>query len=68
MIGTVSQGRFRKLEAECMARQIAIEYICESISEWIDHVEKHESRRGFGSHQIWHGIRVALNSDGVIGR
>ena len=31
IIGTVSQGRFRLLEAECMARKIALEYLCESI-------------------------------------
>ena len=67
IIGTVSQGRFRLLEAECMARKIALEYLCESIPEWIAHVELHESSRGFGSHQFWHGLRIALNSDGVIG-
>ncbi len=64
---TVNQGSFRLLEAECQARQIAMEYLCDSIPEWITHVEKHEVKRGFGSHQFWNGIRVALESDGIIG-
>ncbi len=67
LIGTVNQGRFRLLEAECQARQIATEYLCDSIPEWIAYVEKHEVKRGFGSHQFWNGIRVALESDGIIG-
>ena len=67
LIGTINQGRFRLLEAECQARQIATEYLCDSIPEWITHVEKHEVTRGFGSHQFWNGVRVALNSDGIIG-
>ncbi len=29
-------------------------------------MKKHGNRRGFGSHQFWHDLRVALNSDGVI--
>jgi ribonuclease HI len=66
-IGTVNQGRFRLLEAECQARRIATEHLCESIPGWIAHVEKHEVKRGFGSHQFWNGIRVALDSDGIIG-
>jgi hypothetical protein len=32
-----------------------------------DHVEKHESQWPFGSRQFWHGIRVALDADGIIG-
>jgi hypothetical protein len=32
--------------------QIPIEYLCDSIPEGIEYVEKHESRRGFGSHQF----------------
>jgi hypothetical protein len=64
---TGNQGRFRVLEAECLVRQFAIEYFCESTPEWIAHVEKHEGRRGFSSHQFWHGLRVAMNSDVVIG-
>ena len=66
-IGTVNQGRFRFLEAECQARGIATEHLCDSIPGWIAHVEKHEVKRGFGSHQFWHGLRVALDSDGIIG-
>ncbi len=30
-------------------------------------MEKHESQRPFGSRQFWHGIRVALDADGIIG-
>jgi hypothetical protein len=48
LIGTV-----RLLEAECQARGIATEYLCDSIPTWIAHVEKHELKRGFGSHQFW---------------
>ena len=65
LIGIVNQGRFRLLEAECQARGIATEHLCDSIPGWIAHVEKHE--RGFVSHQFWHGLRVALVSDGIIG-
>jgi ribonuclease HI len=67
LIGTVNQCRFRLLEAECQARGIATEYLCDSIPTWIAHVEKHELKRGFGSHQFWHGLRVALDSDGILG-
>jgi hypothetical protein len=67
LIGIVNQGRFRLLEAEFQAREISTEYLCDSISTWIAHVEKHESKRGFGSHQFWHRLRVATDSDGIIG-
>jgi ribonuclease HI len=67
LIGTVTQGRFRLLAAEYQARGIATEYLCDSIPGWIAHVEKHEVTRGFGSHQFWHGLRVALEADGIIG-
>ncbi len=52
------EGRLlgRLLEAECVARQMPIEYLCDSVPEGIAHVEKHESKRGFGSHQFWHGL------------
>ncbi len=65
----VTQGRFRLLEAEYQALGIATEYLCDSIPEWIAHVEKHELTRGFGSAQFWHGLslRVALDSEGIIG-
>ncbi len=33
----------------------------------VTHVEKHESQRPFGSSQFWHGIRVVLDADGIIG-
>jgi hypothetical protein len=48
---------------------LLLEYLCKSIPEWIAHMEMHESRRGFGSHQlrVWQGLKVALNSDRVIG-
>ncbi len=36
--------------------------------ERIAHVEKHEGGRGFGSHQFWHGLRMALDLDGIITR
>jgi hypothetical protein len=67
LIGTVTQGRFLLLEAEYQAQGIAMEYQCYSIPGWIKHVEKHEVARGFGSHQFWHGLRVALEADGFIG-
>jgi hypothetical protein len=67
LIGTVNQCRFLLLEAECQARGIETEYLCDSISTWIALVEKHKLKRGFGSHQFWHGLRVALGSDGIIG-
>jgi hypothetical protein len=60
LIGTVNQCRFRLLEAECHARGITTQYLCDSIQTWIAHVEKHELKTGFGSHQFWHGLRVAL--------
>jgi hypothetical protein len=31
------------------------------------HVKKHESQLPSGSRQFWHGIRVALDADGIIG-
>ena len=64
---TVAQGRYRLLEAECLSKRVPIEYLCESILEMAAHVEKYESQRPFGSRQFWHGIRVALNADGIIG-
>ncbi|MFM9151927.1 MAG: hypothetical protein ACKOPU_06645, partial [Candidatus Planktophila sp.] len=67
LMGTISQSRYRLLEAECLSRRIPIEYLCDSIPEEIAYVEKHESKRGFGSHQFWHGLRVALDSDGIVG-
>jgi hypothetical protein len=67
LIGIVTQGRFLLLEAEYQARGIATEYLCDSIPGWIAHVEKHEVTRGFGSHQFWLGLRVALEADGIIG-
>ena len=64
-MGVINQCCYRLLEAECVIiRQIPIEYLCESIPEGS---AKHESKRGFGSHQFWHGLKVALDSDGIIG-
>ncbi len=47
LAGLISQGRFRVrlLEAECISRWIPIEYLCESIPEWIAHVENVEYKR-----------------------
>jgi ribonuclease HI len=67
LMGIISQRRYRLLEAECVTRQIPIEYLCDYIPEGIAYVEKHESKRGFGSHQFWHGLKIALDSDGIIG-
>jgi hypothetical protein len=39
LAGLISQGWFRLLEAECISQRILIEYLCESIPEWIAHVE-----------------------------
>ena len=66
-MGIISQRRYRLLEAECVTRQIPVEYLCDYILEGIAYVEKHESKRGFGSHQFWHGLKIALDSDGIIG-
>jgi hypothetical protein len=52
LIGIVYQGRFRLLEAKCQARGIATEYLSASIPGWIAHVEKHELKWGFGTHQF----------------
>jgi hypothetical protein len=54
LIATVNQGCCTLLEDECKAPGIATEYLCYSISTWITHVEKHELKRGFRSHQFWH--------------
>jgi hypothetical protein len=67
LICTVNQGLFSLLEAECQARGITTEHLCDSIPGWIAHVEKHKVKREFGSHQFWHWLRVALDSDGIIG-
>jgi hypothetical protein len=67
LAGLISQGRFCLLEAECISRRIPIEYLCESIPEWIAHVEKVESTRGYGSHQFWNELRVALSLDSIVG-
>jgi hypothetical protein len=37
-MGTVNQSRFLLLEAEYLAKGIAIEYLCASISTWIGHI------------------------------
>ncbi len=67
LIGIVNQGRFKFLAHECTARRIDLEYLCISMSERIAHAERHEGGRGFGSHQFWHGPRMALDLDGIIG-
>ncbi len=68
LIGTVTQGRFRLLEAEYQARGIATEYLCDYVPGWIADVGKHEVKRGFRSHQFWHGRRgLALEADGIMG-
>ncbi len=67
LIGIVNQSRFKFLADECTARRIDLEYLCVSMSERIAHVERHEGARGFGSHQFWHGLRMALDLDGIIG-
>ncbi len=47
LLGIVSQSRYRLLESECLSLRMPIEYLCDSIPEWIAHVVKHESKRGF---------------------
>ncbi len=37
--GTITQGRYRLLEDECLSRRVPIEYLCESILEMVAHVE-----------------------------
>jgi hypothetical protein len=64
---TVAQCRYRVLEIECLSKRVPIEYLWESILEVVAHVEKHESHLQFGSRQFWHGTRVALDADGIIG-
>jgi hypothetical protein len=54
-------------QPECVRKNINIEFLCEEIPAWVSHVEKHESRRGFLSHQFGHCLRVALDLDGIIG-
>ena len=63
----VNQGRFRLLAAECVSRNIELRFLCEGLPAWISHVEKHELSRGYLSHQFGHGLRVALDLDGIIG-
>jgi hypothetical protein len=61
LIGTVNQGRFASgmpVSANCNRVPLRIH-------SRVAHVQKHENRRGFGSHKFWHGLRVALNSDGA---
>ncbi len=60
LMGIIIRCRYRLLEAECLTRQIPIEYLCDYIPEGIAYVEKHESKRGLGSHQFWHGLKVDL--------
>ena len=38
----VNQGRFKLLAAECVRRNIELEFLCEGIPVWISNVEKHE--------------------------
>jgi hypothetical protein len=65
--GTITQCRYRLLEAECLSKRVPIEYLCESVLEMAAHVEKHESQWPFGSRQFWHSNRVAMDADGIIG-
>ncbi len=62
----VNQGRFKFLAAECGRRNIDIEFLCKGMPAWVSHVEKHESSRGYLSHQFGHCLRVALDLDGSI--
>jgi hypothetical protein len=67
LTGTITQSHYRLLEAECLSKRVPIEYLCESILEMAARVKKHESQRPFGSRLFWHGIRVALDANGIIG-
>ncbi len=64
LIGIANQGRFKFLAHECTALRIDLEYLCVSMPKRIAHVERHEGGGGFGSHQFWHGLTVALDLDG----
>jgi hypothetical protein len=66
LTGIVNQGRFKFLADECTARRIDLKCLCISMPERIAHAERHEGGRGFGSHQFWHGLRMALDLDGII--
>jgi ribonuclease HI len=67
LIGIISQGRFRLLANECAARGIELDCLGACIPGWTAHVERYEKTKGFGSHQFWNGLRVALELDGIIG-
>jgi hypothetical protein len=53
------------LEADCLSKMVPIEYLCERILEMATHVEQYEIWRPFGSRQFWHGIRLALDANGI---
>ena len=67
LIGIIGQGRFRLLANECAARGIELDCLGACIPGWTAHVERYEKTKGFGSHQFWNGLRVALELDGIIG-
>ena len=67
LVCIVNQGRLGLLTDECAPRGIDLEYVLESIPEWVAYVERQEMSRGFGSHQFWHGLKTALNLDGIVG-
>ncbi len=68
LIGIVNQGRFKFLADKCTEQRIDLEFLCVSMPERIAHLERHQGGRGFGSHQFWHGLRTALDLDGILYR
>ena len=73
-IATVNQGRWRLLAGAYddsrvgeEAQREFVESVCAALPGWVAQVEKDEASRGVASAQFWHGVRVILDAECVVG-
>ena len=73
-IATVNQGRWRLLAGAYddsgvgeEAQREYVESVCAALPGWVAQVEKDEASRGVASAQFWHGVRVIVDAECVVG-
>ena len=73
-IATVNQGRWRLLAGAYddsrvgeEAQREFVESVCAALPGWVAQVEKDESSRGVASAQFWHGVRIIVEAECVVG-
>ena len=73
-IATVNQGRWHLLAGAYddsgvgeEAQREYVESICAALLGWVAQVEKDKASRGVACAQFWHGVRVILDAECVVG-